>query len=52
MMNFSKMNVGKEAEKKLDGLLSRLPKPQHDIDKWLSEDHIAEFDEMIKKNNY
>ena len=36
-----------DMEKKLDQLLADLPKPQYDTDKWLIEDHTAEFDRIV-----
>ena len=42
--------MNNEEEKKLDQLLSRLPRPQYNMDKWLMEDETAEFDRIVSKH--
>ena len=36
-----------DIEKQLDQLLANLPKQQYDTDRWLIEDHTAEFDRIV-----
>ena len=39
--------MNKDTEKKLDELLARLPKAEHDLGAWLEEDETAEFDHIL-----
>jgi len=41
--------MNEDIDRKLDRLLAELPKPQHDLDAWLSEDKTAAFDRVVSQ---
>ena len=41
--------MNEDIEKKLDQLLDGMPKPQYDLDAWLTEDETATFDSIVSR---